>query len=128
MGSITISEAWAWVLAACAAIAAISKALEIIKSWAGSDFRTMVKKHDAEIIEIKKRLDKLESSNIEDDLKEHAQLLAKDEDRLRSLEEANVITMQTMLALVQHELDGNNVAGLRDTRDKLNKYLTQHLH
>lgn len=120
-GDITISAAWAWVLAACAALITLAKVWEIVKGWGNGtvkrDVATLIKDNER----LKERITALEALKVQD-------ALDKDESRLKSLEEANVITMQTMLALVQHELDGNNVAGLRDTRDKLNKYLTQHLH
>ena len=99
MGDITISQAWAWVLAGCAAIAAIAKAWEIIKHWGRGD--------------MKKELDK------------YGKALDNDNKRIKSLEEGQIITMRTLLALTQHAINGNNVAGLQKCREELQDFLIQ---
>ena len=121
LGDVTISAAWGWVLAGCTAFITFMKVYEIVKGWGSGDLKREVKALRQDNESLKQRMTALESLKVQD-------ALEKDESRLQSLEEANVITMQTMLALVQHELDGNNVAGLRETRDRLNNYLTQHIH
>ena len=123
MGEITLSTAWAWVLAGCAALVSIAKAWEILKSFGKADLRRKLDTQASTINQLDGRLKSLEAANYQEAIRKHADLLAKDEQRLKALEDANVITMKTMLALVQHEIDGNNIEGLKDTRDKLQSYL-----
>ena len=48
---------------------------------------------------------------------------SRDLRRIEALEEGNRVTQQVLLALVSHALDGNDVEGLKDARDNLQKYL-----
>lgn len=43
--------------------------------------------------------------------------------RIESLEEGTRVTQQVLLALVSHALDGNDIEGLKEARDNLQKYL-----
>ena len=56
-------------------------------------------------------------------LKKHSEALDRDNKRLRELEESNKIIMQSMLALMSHELDGNHHEELKQARDELQSYL-----
>ena len=56
-------------------------------------------------------------------LKKHQELLENDNRRLKELEESNKIIMQSMLAMMSHELDGNHHEELKQARDDLQKYL-----
>lgn len=56
-------------------------------------------------------------------LKKHDELLDNDNKRLKELEESNKIMMQSMLALMSHELDGNHREELKQARDDLQSYL-----
>ena len=125
MGSITISQAWAWFLAGCAALVSIAKAWEIIKSFGKADLRRKVENLTADLKKAQDRIKSLEDAKYNEAIREHAELLKKDEKRLAALEQANVITMQTMLALVRHAIDGNDVDGLKHTRASLEAYLAR---
>lgn len=125
MGEITISQAWAWLLAAAVALNSLARAWEIIKPK--GNVKKKLAEQETLITSLTERVKALESVDIKSALREHNAQLSEDEKRLQALENATVITMETMLAIVQHELDGNNVEGLRKTRDKLNSYLTSQL-
>jgi hypothetical protein len=56
-------------------------------------------------------------------LKKHDELLDNDNKRLKELEDSNKIIMQSMLALMSHELDGNHREELKQARDELQNYL-----
>jgi hypothetical protein len=53
----------------------------------------------------------------------HQRMLDNDNKRLKELEESNKIIMQSMLAIMSHEIDGNHVEDLKQARDDLQKYL-----
>jgi hypothetical protein len=59
----------------------------------------------------------------DDKLKKHGEALDRDNKRLRELEESNKIIMQSLLALMSHELDGNHTDALQKARDELQGYL-----
>ena len=58
-------------------------------------------------------------------LKRHTDMLDRDNKRLRELEEGNKVIMQSMLALMSHELDGNHTEQLRKAKEDLEAYLIQ---
>lgn len=59
----------------------------------------------------------------EEMLKKHSEMLDNDNKRLKELEESNKILMQSMLALMAHELDGNHADQLRKAKNDLEEYL-----
>ena len=127
MGSITISQAYAWLLAGCAALVSIAKAWEIVKSFGKADLRKRVDTLTNDLKKAHERIKALEDAKYADAIHEHADLLRKDEKRLYALEQANVITMQVLLALVRHAIDGNDIEGLKHTRASLEAYLARNM-
>lgn len=108
MDNITISEAWGWVIAAAAAIVALSQAYKVIKAAITRPEIDMVHKH--------------------------AEQLARDNRRLQALEDAqedakhcNAVQLRSIQALINHELSGNDVDHLRSARDEINDYLTNRM-
>lgn len=99
LGQITISTAWAWILAACAAVVTISKAVEVLKKLGKG---SIMEKLDND----NKRLKALED--------------AQDEQ-----EKTNRVLMRALLALVNHGIDGNGIEGLKKTRDELTNHLCE---
>ena len=97
-GEVTISEAWVWVVAFCGGLMAVVKVVEYIAKHMGKG-------------DINKKLD-THSKQLDSDLK-----------RIKSLEDGQIIVMQTLLALTQHAINGNNVDALRKSRDDLQQYL-----
>lgn len=57
-----------------------------------------------------------------DDITEH---FSNDDDRLAMLEDGNVVTQRAILAIMGHELNGNDVDNLRQAKKDLEKYLTE---
>lgn len=99
MGEITISTAWGWLLAACAAVVTIAKAWDIVKHWGKGD--------------VKSELRKLRADR------------DADQKKISDLEEANAVTMRALLALVRHSINGNNIEGLKQTQTEIQDYLIQ---
>lgn len=100
MQNVTIGEAWTWLLAAAAAIVALSKAWDVIAN----------KIKPAR--DVSKRLEKIET------------LLAKDKDRLDAQDKTNGVIFRALYAQINHELSGNGNDVLRKSRDEINDYLT----
>ncbi len=100
MGSITIGQAWTWLLAAAAAIVALSKAWDVI-------LRRLRPHQDAG-----RRLDTVE------------RLLANDKRRLDEQDRANAVVFRALYAQINHELSGNGNEILRRSRDEIQEYLT----
>lgn len=99
----TITQLWQMFLAMCGSIATIAGAGAILYR-----LYKQAKKPDTERDET---------------LSKHTELLDRDNKRLKELEESNKIIMQSMLAMMSHELDGNHQEELRQARDDLQKYL-----
>ena len=74
---------------------------------------------------IKNIKDKAKEPDMERDqtLKRHSEMLDNDNKRLKELEDSNRVIMQSMLALMSHELDGNHTEQLRKAKEDLEKYL-----
>lgn len=108
MSEITLGQAWGWLLAAAAALVALSKAWDIIaaRMKPNKDLRKHVEDHDRMLSSDKKRLDELE-------------------EEIKHLRESDGLLLRAIMAQIQHELDGNGVDVLRRTRDDINRFLTE---
>lgn len=100
MENITLADAWAWVLAAAAAIVALSKAWDVIA-------RKLKPQRE-----------------ISDRLKTIEAMLASDKRRLDEQDKANGVIFRALYAQINHELSGNGDQILRDSRDEIQQYLT----
>ena len=69
---------------------------------------------NAEISEIKDRLDKLEFK------------LKKDEGQIEAGKECNRVLTKGMLALLEHGINGNNIDQMRDAKNDVEAYLINH--
>lgn len=62
-----------------------------------------------------------------DDLKQkvddHTLMLDSDNRRLKEVEESNRLILQSLLVIVNHEISGNGIEGMKKTRDELQEYL-----
>lgn len=62
-----------------------------------------------------------------DDLKElvdkHSQILDNDNGRLKEMEKTNQMILKSLSVIINHEITGNNIDKMRDTRDELQEYL-----
>lgn len=107
IANVTLGDAWGWLLAGAAAIVALAKAWEIVSKLAHPAQRL-----EATMEDIQAKLD-------------------RDNARIRSLEESQKETekgvgvlLRSMMALINHELSGNDVDHLRTVRDEIQDYLT----
>lgn len=99
----TLMQLWQVFLAMCGSVATIAGAGAIIYKIYKSAKRPDTERDEA--------------------LSKHQEMLDNDNKRLKELEESNKIIMQSMLAIMSHEIDGNHVEDLKQARDDLQKYL-----
>ena len=70
-----------------------------------------------------------EAKKPNDDLKKkvekHDQLLDTDNRRLNKFDESNQMILKSMLVMINHEITGNGIEKMRETRDELQDYLIQ---
>jgi hypothetical protein len=113
MDSMTISEGWAWLLAAASAFLLICNAIERIAGIAKAA-RAPEQTQNEEIEQLRKDVD---------DIK---QKLVQDKARLDDSQKANHITQEALLALLEHGLNGNNIEQMTAAKNKLHDYLINH--
>lgn len=110
MENLTPGEITTAVLAAASAIVLISNAVEkIIKA---------VKAAKAPNLKQDERLDALESWRREVDRK-----LLNDNAHLANIDSDNRITQRALLALLDHGIDGNNIAQMQHVKEELQDHL-----
>lgn len=100
MESITLGQAWAWILAAAAAIVTLSKVVDIIAS------------HLKPQKDLRKKVD------------EHEEMLKRDKVRFEEQQKANAVIFRALYAQINHEISGNGDDILRRSRDEIQNYLT----
>jgi len=62
-------------------------------------------------------------NNLEETVKDHDEKLKKDHERLNRLEEAIRVLMRSQIAQLDHEISGNSVDKLRDSRNEIQQFL-----
>lgn len=101
------------ILALAGAITTIGGAVEkIAKGWKAA--KAPERQQNAEIDEIKTRLDKLERN------------LVTDEKQIKDAKECNHVLTKGMLALLEHGINGNNIDQMRDAKNGVEAYLINH--
>ena len=98
------------IFALCVGFVAVSNVVNIIIN-AFSKAKEPDRKQDEKILELERRM------------KQFEQFLAKDKEKIESIEEGNRVTQQALLALMSHAINGNDIAKLTDAKDALEKYL-----
>ena len=68
--------------------------------------------------EMKKPNDDLKSK-----IKKHDQLLTNDDARLKEIEYSNKMILQCLLVIINHDITGNGIDKLKNTREELQAYL-----
>ena len=63
------------------------------------------------------------SVDLKKEVDEHSRLLESDNKRLKEVEESNRLILQSLLVIVNHEISGNGIDGMKKTRDELQEYL-----
>lgn len=65
------------------------------------------------------------NQSVSERLKTHDDILAKDNKRISALETDSAMMLQTLLAIIDHEITGNSIENLKSTKEKLTKYLIE---
>lgn len=108
----TPQQVFELILWVCGAIVSVSAAITIIVK--------VIQKMKAPEKTQNERISKLEKK-----VEKHDQLFDNDNQRLKALEEGNIITQQSILALLSHAINGNDVDSLKDAKVELERYLTR---
>lgn len=113
MGAMTISEGWAWFLAAASSFLLICNAVERVAGVVKTA-KVPEEKQNEEINKLKADVAEIKSK------------LSADKKALEDSQKANHITQEALLALLEHGLNGNNVDQMTKAKDKLHAYLINH--
>lgn len=106
--SIVITQAWAWFIAACAAVVTIVNAWKAMKDVKSAS--PNAKQND--ILRIhEERLGLIEDR------------LSHGEERFQAIDSNNEVTQEALLALMSHAINGNDIDSLKEARDKLQHHL-----
>lgn len=101
------------ILAFCGAVSTVGGAIEkIVKAFRA--VKAPEQAQNAEIDEIKTRLDKIENK------------LENDKKAIADAKECNHVLTKGMLALLEHGINGNNIDQMRDARNGVEAYLINH--
>ena len=101
------------ILALAGAVSTIGGAIEKIAK-AVRVAKAPEQQQNAEIDELKKRLDKVE------------EWLANDKKQIADAKECNHVLTKGMLALLEHGINGNNIDQMRDAKNGVEAYLINH--
>jgi hypothetical protein len=101
------------ILALAGAVSTIGGAVEKIAK-AVKVARAPEQQQNAEIVEIKNRLDKIETK------------LENDKIQIADAKACNHVLTKGMLALLEHSINGNNIDQMRDARNGVEAYLINH--
>ena len=107
---ITIS--WSALIAICAAVVTVSGAIGAIVKLIQWLKRPEVRQNE-NIDKLISRMDTVENT------------LSKDKERLGDLETGLKYTLESLLALLSHALDGNDIDSMKKAKKHLNDYLIQ---
>ncbi len=119
----TLSQAWAVILSICGGIVTISAAVSVaFKIY--QHFKKPNLKQDEEIESLWKKVIELENS-LRTTREEFLTFFKNDKARLDAIEKGNRVTMQALIALLSHGIDGNDVDSMKKAKDALNQYLVQ---
>jgi len=101
-----LSNAWIVFAGLLGAVFLLDKALDLIKKY------------------------KAPANDLRDIVARHTELLAKDNERIKGLEdqmkETTRIQNRALLQLMNHSLDGNHIDKLKQARDEMEDYLINH--
>ncbi len=65
------------------------------------------------------------SEDLHEEVERHSRLLDSDNKRLNVIEQSSKMILQTLLVIINHDITGNGIDKMRDTRDKLQEYLIE---
>lgn len=110
MGNFTPTEIWTAVLAFASAVVLLSNAAEKIGK-AVQTAKAPNAKQDERLNAVEKHLEEVD------------RYLASDKKRLDSIEAGNRASQRALLALLDHGIDGNNIAQMQDAKTELQSHL-----
>ena len=107
---VTISQAWGWFIAACAAIITVVNAWKAIRevkaASPNSKQNDILDLHEKRLKIIEERLD-------------------RGDERFDKINSGEEVMLEALLALTSHAINGNDLDPLKEARDKLQKHLIQ---
>ena len=62
-------------------------------------------------------------SDLKRKVEEHDRLLNSDDNRLKDIEESNRMMLQSLLVIINHNITGNGIEKMKETRDQLQEFL-----
>ena len=65
------------------------------------------------------------NEDLKAEVNKHTRLLDTDNVRLKEVEDSNKMILQCLLVIINHDITGNGIDKLKDTRDKLQEYLIE---
>lgn len=72
-----------------------------------------------------RRLKNQPVTTLEDRVNDHDKKLARDHERLTALEDSNRIIMRALMAIMSHEINGNDTAKLSASFEEIQAYLIE---
>lgn len=63
------------------------------------------------------------SDELKKTVENHSKLLDSDNRRLKEIESSNKMMLQTLLAMINHNITGNGIDSMKKIRDELQEYL-----
>lgn len=106
----TLSQVWALVLSICGGVTIIAGAITVI----------------IKIINVAKKPNETQNERldlIEQRLNLYDEYFKNDKSRLEAIEEGNKVTQKSLLALLSHGIDGNDIIALKTAKSELEHYL-----
>ena len=62
-------------------------------------------------------------SDLKRKVEEHDRLLNSDDNRLKDIEESNRMMLQSLFVIINHNITGNGIEKMKETRDQLQEFL-----
>lgn len=110
--AIITNPIWVWLLAICGGIVTFATAITAIVNWV----KALKKPNDDQNNRIK---------TLEDKVAAHDILFKSDGKRLELIESGNRVIQRSILALLEHGIDGNNIDAMRKAKDDLQEHLIE---
>lgn len=108
--SFTLSELIGMILSICGAIITVSACITVFVNWHNKSKEPEITQNER-IAVLEKKAERFE------------QLFDNDNKRLIELEKGNRVMQQSMLALLSHALNGNDIDSLKKAKTNLENYL-----
>ncbi len=84
----------------------------------GNALVNMVKSVKSPTTSLETRVDEIERK-----MSRYDEMFGRDKARLDSFDESNRIILKSLLAIIKHDLDGNNTEALKQAQDDLQNYM-----